>query len=232
MRAYHYRYPVRLSQEHRLWLETIRRTSRTPAKHYLVARVLLMSDQRNPGASLKRRMETLSGAWKMCWTSIVNPTILRCPRSVWMKWARISSKTSIHQSQPSQDKSNAVTTATRKRAEPTCSLPSSWGTVTKSRPPGLRIRAISLTRSPLRLIPLTMIRTKYKILHPIGRSPIFGYIHVFFFSRVFLPCLFNSTPRMAAFVPLWDFTQYCLFVDRRQIIITLKNSVYFHPISA
>jgi hypothetical protein len=45
MRAYHYRYPVRLSQEHRLWLETMRRTSRTTAKHYLVARVLLMSDQ-------------------------------------------------------------------------------------------------------------------------------------------------------------------------------------------
>jgi len=106
MRAYHYRYPVRLSQEPRLWLGTMRRTSRTPAKHYLVARVLLMSDQRNPGASLKRRMETLSGALKMCWTSIVNPTILRCPRSVWMKWARISSKTSIHRSQPSQDNQN------------------------------------------------------------------------------------------------------------------------------
>jgi len=128
MRAYHYRYPVRLSQEHRLWLETMRRTSRTPAKHYLVA--------------------------------------------------------------------------------------------------------ISLTRSPLRLIPLTIIRTKYKILHPIGRFSIFGYIRVFFFSRVLLSCLINSTPNMAAFVPLWDFTQYCLFVDRRQIISTLKISVYFHPISA
>jgi hypothetical protein len=45
MRAYHYRYPVRLSQEQRLWLETMRRTSKTPAKHYLLARVLLTLDQ-------------------------------------------------------------------------------------------------------------------------------------------------------------------------------------------
>ncbi len=41
MRAYHYRYPVKLQpQQHRL-LETMVRTSRTPTKHYLVARVLL-----------------------------------------------------------------------------------------------------------------------------------------------------------------------------------------------
>lgn len=42
---YHYTYPVRLNQEQRRWLETIVHMSKTPAKHYLVARVLLMSDQ-------------------------------------------------------------------------------------------------------------------------------------------------------------------------------------------
>ncbi len=45
MRAYHYRYPVELSEEQRRWLETMVRMSNTPAKHYLVARILLMSDQ-------------------------------------------------------------------------------------------------------------------------------------------------------------------------------------------
>ena len=47
MRTYHYNYPVRLSNEQRWWLETMVHTSSTPAKHYLVARVLLMSDQRD-----------------------------------------------------------------------------------------------------------------------------------------------------------------------------------------
>ncbi len=45
MRTSHYCYPVRLSEEQRRWLETMVRMSRTPAKHYVVARVLLMSDQ-------------------------------------------------------------------------------------------------------------------------------------------------------------------------------------------
>jgi hypothetical protein len=45
MRTYAYRYPVKLSEEQRRFLETMVHTSRTPAKHYLVARVLLMSDQ-------------------------------------------------------------------------------------------------------------------------------------------------------------------------------------------
>ncbi len=45
MRAYHYSYPVKLTSEQQQWLETMLHTSRTPAKHYLVARVLLMSDQ-------------------------------------------------------------------------------------------------------------------------------------------------------------------------------------------
>ena len=40
MRTYHYRYLVRLSEEQRRWLETMLHTSRIPAKHYLVARVL------------------------------------------------------------------------------------------------------------------------------------------------------------------------------------------------
>jgi hypothetical protein len=45
MRTSHYRYPVKLSEEQRRWLETMTQASRTPTKHYLVARVLLMSDQ-------------------------------------------------------------------------------------------------------------------------------------------------------------------------------------------
>ncbi len=45
MRAYHYSYPVRLQPEQRRFLETMVHMSRTPAKHYLLARVLLMSDQ-------------------------------------------------------------------------------------------------------------------------------------------------------------------------------------------
>jgi hypothetical protein len=41
----HYRYPVKLNtKQHRL-LEAMIHEGRTPAKHYLVARVLLMSDQ-------------------------------------------------------------------------------------------------------------------------------------------------------------------------------------------
>ncbi len=45
MKASHYRYPVRLQAEQHRWLETMVHTSSTSAKHYLVARVLLMSDQ-------------------------------------------------------------------------------------------------------------------------------------------------------------------------------------------
>lgn len=51
MRTYHYSYPVRLSEQQRRWLEAMVHTSTTPAKHYLVARVLLMSDQRQGGPS-------------------------------------------------------------------------------------------------------------------------------------------------------------------------------------
>ena len=45
MKTSHYRYPVRLSEEQRRFLETMVHMSSTPAKHYVVARVLLMSDQ-------------------------------------------------------------------------------------------------------------------------------------------------------------------------------------------
>ena len=38
-------YPVRLSEQQHRWLEAMVQTSSTPTKHYLVARVLLMSDQ-------------------------------------------------------------------------------------------------------------------------------------------------------------------------------------------
>jgi len=43
MKTFHYRFPVRLSEEQRRFLETRMHTSTTPAEHYLVARVLLMS---------------------------------------------------------------------------------------------------------------------------------------------------------------------------------------------
>ncbi len=46
MKTSHYRYPLRLSEEQRRFLETMVNMSSTPAKHYVVARVLLMSDQR------------------------------------------------------------------------------------------------------------------------------------------------------------------------------------------
>ncbi len=36
MRANHYRYRVRLSEQQRRWLETMIHMSSTPAKHYLV----------------------------------------------------------------------------------------------------------------------------------------------------------------------------------------------------
>jgi hypothetical protein len=51
MDRYHYSYPVKLEPEQRRWLETMVHTSKTPAKHYLVARVLLMSDQRESSPS-------------------------------------------------------------------------------------------------------------------------------------------------------------------------------------
>jgi transposase len=41
----HYRYPVQLREDARNFLATMIHTSTTPTKHYLVARVLLMSDQ-------------------------------------------------------------------------------------------------------------------------------------------------------------------------------------------
>ena len=51
MNRYHNTYPVRLSEEQRQWLEMMVRMSSTPDKHYLVARVLLMSDQRQGAPS-------------------------------------------------------------------------------------------------------------------------------------------------------------------------------------
>jgi hypothetical protein len=61
MGTYHYRYPIQLTQEQRRWLETMAHMSNTPAKHYLVARVLLMSDQREgePEATDGHIAETL-----------------------------------------------------------------------------------------------------------------------------------------------------------------------------
>ena len=45
MGTYYYRYPVELKAEQRDFLEAMVHTSRISTKHYLVARVLLMSDQ-------------------------------------------------------------------------------------------------------------------------------------------------------------------------------------------
>jgi hypothetical protein len=45
------RYPVKLQSGQRNFLETMIHTSSTPTKHYLVARVLLMSDQSQGGPS-------------------------------------------------------------------------------------------------------------------------------------------------------------------------------------
>jgi hypothetical protein len=58
----HYTYPVRLSQEQRNFLETMTHTSRAPAKHYLVARTLLMSDQSQgePGSTDGQKALALS----------------------------------------------------------------------------------------------------------------------------------------------------------------------------
>jgi Homeodomain-like domain len=207
MKQHHYRYPVKLSEEQRRFLETLVHTSRTPTKHYLVARVLLMSDQRegkpshtdgqiaetlsisrrtvirikqrfvqenlgvalagsfprerpgrccldgkgeaqlihlacsqapdgrqrwtlelladqmvrlgyvehispetvrktlkktnsspgskSPGVFPKRQTETLSITWRMYSTSIASPTTRQSPGSVWMRWARIWSRTSM-----------------------------------------------------------------------------------------------------------------------------------------
>ncbi len=41
MKTSHYHYPVRLSEEQRRWLETMLHSTRTSAKHYVVARVLV-----------------------------------------------------------------------------------------------------------------------------------------------------------------------------------------------
>ncbi len=62
MRTYVYPYPVKLREEQRRFLETMVHTSRTPAKHYLVARVLLMSDQQQgqPEATDSQIAEVLS----------------------------------------------------------------------------------------------------------------------------------------------------------------------------
>src|SRR6266699_1025519 len=227
MRTSPYRYPVRLSEEQRRFLETMVHMSSTPAKHYAVARVLLMSDQRqgrpghtdgqiaealdisrrtvirikqrfvqenlevalagsfprerperrcldgkgeaqlialacsqapdgrqrwtlelladqmvrlghvehispetvrttlkktnssrgsrNPGVFPKRQTGTLSIIWKMSSMSTVSRMIPRSPGSVWMRWGKTWSKTSIHLSQPSRDKSHGRTTAMRRR---------------------------------------------------------------------------------------------------------------------
>ncbi len=57
MRTYHYRYPERLEDQQRRFLEAMLHTSGTRAKHYLVARTLLMSEssaKANPAPPMSR----------------------------------------------------------------------------------------------------------------------------------------------------------------------------------
>jgi hypothetical protein len=63
MRTYHYRYPVRLEDQQRRFLEAMLHTSGTRAKHYLVARTLLMSEsseKREPSSTDEQKALALS----------------------------------------------------------------------------------------------------------------------------------------------------------------------------
>jgi hypothetical protein len=74
MKTSHYHYPVRLSEEQRRFLETMVLMSSTPAKHYVVARVLLMCDQR-------RGEPSSTDGQKASVLSISRRTVIRDPRS-------------------------------------------------------------------------------------------------------------------------------------------------------
>src|SRR6266581_1243744 len=78
---------------------------------------------RSRGVSPKRQTGTLCIIWRMSSMCTVSRMIPRCPGSVWMRWARIWSKTNIPPNQPNRDKSLEKTTRMRKRAVPICSLP-------------------------------------------------------------------------------------------------------------
>ncbi len=252
MRPSHYRYPMRLSPEQRTLLETIIHTSRTPVRHYVVARVLLMSDQsqgepeatdgqiaealdisrrtvirikqrfvqenlgvartfsfprerperrcldgkgeahlihlacsqapdgrqrwtlellaeqmvkleyvehispetvrktlkktnssrgsKNRGASRKKPVGILSTTWRMCWMSIASPMTQPFPGSVWMRWGRIWSRQVSPRTRLRPDKWRGKTTATKKKAAPTCSLP-------MNRKPGKRTLKVTEQRT-------------------------------------------------------------------------------------
>ncbi len=72
MKTSHYRYPVRLSEEQRRFLEMMVHMSSTPAKHYVLARVLLMSRGGEPSSTDGQIAEVLS---------ISRRTVIRDPRS-------------------------------------------------------------------------------------------------------------------------------------------------------
>jgi hypothetical protein len=90
MRRYHYSYPVRLSNEQRRFLEMMAQTSKTLAKHYLVARVLLTLDQSQdqPSYTDGQIAEVLS---------ISRRTVIRDPRSALSKrtWGWLSLEVSL-----------------------------------------------------------------------------------------------------------------------------------------
>src|SRR6266567_4770616 len=71
---------------------------------------------RSRGVSPKRQTGTLCIIWRMSSMCTVSRMIPRCPGSVWMRWARIWSKTNIPPNQPNRDKSLEKTTRMRKRA--------------------------------------------------------------------------------------------------------------------
>src|SRR5258708_10736112 len=77
---------------------------------------------RNRGASPRKAMGILSIIWRTYSMCTASPMIPRSPGSVWMRWERILSRTSIRLSQPNPAKWPAKITAMRKRAAPICLL--------------------------------------------------------------------------------------------------------------
>jgi hypothetical protein len=76
--------------------------------------------------------------------SIANPMTQPFPGSVWMRWGRIWSKTSIPPNLLSPDKWRGKTTATKKKAAPSCSWP-------MNRKPGKRTLKVTEQRTVARL---------------------------------------------------------------------------------
>ena len=109
---------VRLGYVEHISPETVRTTLKKTS-------VSLGSKSR--GARYRKQTETLSITWRMFSMCIASPMTQLFPGSVWMRWGRISSRTSIRLSLPSRDKWRGKTTVMKKKAAPICSLPMSQG---------------------------------------------------------------------------------------------------------